>query len=98
MPAICREGDDFHIGHASPTPNPFHKTPYVASGNTKVKVEGSLAIITGDTTSCGDTAVGGSSKVTINGKGVHRKNDATSGHGSWSANKAASGSLKVNVG
>ena len=28
MPAIVRKGLDSHIGHAIPTPNPFHKTTY----------------------------------------------------------------------
>ena len=30
MPAgFAIRGGDFHVGHASPTPNAFHKTPYV---------------------------------------------------------------------
>ena len=28
MPAVTRVGDK-HVGHASTTPNPFHKTAYV---------------------------------------------------------------------
>ena len=32
MPAVTRVGLDSHVGHASPTPNPFHKTAY-ASGS-----------------------------------------------------------------
>ena len=28
MPAVTRVGDK-HVGHASPTPNPFHQTAYV---------------------------------------------------------------------
>ena len=34
MPGVTRLGDG-HIGHASPTPNPFHKTSY-AGGSSNV--------------------------------------------------------------
>ena len=81
MPTIIRTGDT-HIGHASPTPNPFHQTAYV-SGQQKVIVNGSPAVRIGDSTACGDAAVGGSAKVIIAGAGVHRSGDTTSGHGSW---------------
>lgn len=98
MPEVVRANADRHIGHASPTPNPFHRTPYNAALNTKVYVEGDLAIVQGDTTACGDTAVGCSSKVFIGGIGVHRKGDSTGGHGSWVPNAAATGSSKVTAG
>lgn len=98
MPGICRSGVDTHIGHASPTANPFHKTPYSAGGNSKVFVEGSLAIVIGDSTGCGDPATGGSSKVFAQGIGVHRIGDPTGGHGSWVPNSAATGSSKVTAG
>ena len=39
MPGIVRVGTDKHVGHASPTPNPFHKTPY-ATGAATVFVNG----------------------------------------------------------
>lgn len=87
MPAIIRTGD-FHIGHASPTSNPFHRTPYI-SGQAKVVVNGSPAVRMTDSTACGDRAVVGSTKVIIAGLGVHRTGDATSGHGSWVPNAAA---------
>ena len=32
MPEVTRVGTDTHVGHASPTPNPFHQTSY-ASGS-----------------------------------------------------------------
>ena len=32
MPGVVRVGLDSHVGHASPTPNPFHRTSY-ASGS-----------------------------------------------------------------
>lgn len=98
MPEVCRAGDDRHVGHASSTPNPYHQTAYVAGLNSKVTVEGSLAIVVGDLTGCGDPAVGGSSKVSIGGIAVHRRGDATGGHGSWRPNSAATGSSKVSAG
>lgn len=98
MPEVCRAGSDSHNGHASSTPNPYHRTNYVAGLNSKVFVEGDLAIVIGDSTGCGDPAVGGSSKVFIGGIGVHRKGDATGGHGSWVPNAAATGSSKVSAG
>jgi uncharacterized Zn-binding protein involved in type VI secretion len=97
MPAICRIGLDKHIGHASPTPNPFHSTPY-AVGSDNVRVNGANTVRIGDTTACGDPAVAGSSTVRVNGLGVHRLNDATGGHGSWVANAAATGSPNVSAG
>jgi uncharacterized Zn-binding protein involved in type VI secretion len=82
MPEVVVEGDT-HLGHFSLTPNPFHRTSYVAGLNSKVFVEGDLAIVQGDKTGCGDPAVGCSGKVFIGGIGIHRKGDATGGHGSW---------------
>ena len=97
MPGITRVGADAHIGHASPTPNPYHATSY-AQGSPNVFVNGSQAVRIGDHTACGDPAVGGSSTVYINGKGVHRSGDATGGHGSWIPNASASGSSNVFAG
>ena len=94
MPAIVRSQVDSHIGHASPTPNPFHVTTYVGE-STNVFVNGRRAIRVGDTTGCGDPATGGSQNVFINGKAVHRKGDATGGHQSWVPNAAATGSGNV---
>lgn len=94
MPGIVRKGTDSHIGHASPTPNPFHKTAY-AEGSPNVFVNGASAVRIGDKTSCGDPAVVGSGNVIINGIGVHRLGDATGGHGSWVPNASASGSGNV---
>lgn len=95
MPEVVRANTDKHVGHASPTPNPFHQTAYVASLNSKVYAEGDLVIVAGDKTECGDPAAGKSTKVFVGKIGVHRKDDATGGHGSWVPNKAASGSSKV---
>jgi uncharacterized Zn-binding protein involved in type VI secretion len=94
MPGIVREGD-VHVGHASPTPNPFHQTPYVASNNSTVFINNRLAIVKGDTTACGDPAVGASGDVFIGGIAVHRLGDATGGHGTWSGNAAATASGDV---
>lgn len=95
---VVREISDRHYGHASPTPNPFHKTPYVSSLQDKVFVEGRKAIVKGDKTACGDPAVGASTKVFIKGIGVHRRTDSTGGHGSWRPNAAQTGSSKVLAG
>ena len=97
MPEVTRVGVDSHIGHASPTPNPFHQTPY-ASGSPDVFTNGAKTVRIGDSTGCGDPATGGSSTVKVNGIGVHRKGDSTGGHGSWVGNKSASGSANVIAG
>ena len=97
MPEVTRVGLDSHVGHASPTPNPFHQTAY-ASGSDDVFTNGAKTVRIGDTTSCGDPATGGSTKVFVNGIGVHRKGDATGGHGSWIPNSSASGSSDVFAG
>ena len=99
MPEVCRVSADKHIGHASGTRNPFHSTSY-ATGSGDVFTE-SQKTVRGqgtDTTACGDLAVGASSTVFVNSKGVHRKGDGTGGHGSWVPNKAASGSTTVIAG
>lgn len=92
---VVRERADTHFGHASPTPNPFHKTPYVSSLQEKVFAERRRVIVKGDSTACGDPAVGASTKVFANNIGVHRRLDSTGGHGSWVPNAASSGSSKV---
>ena len=94
MPGVVRKNQDSHMGHASPTPNPFHKTFY-RSGSPDVIVNGTGAVRIGDETSCGDPAAGGSPNVIVNGIPVHRVGDATGGHGSWRPNAAATGSGNV---
>jgi len=94
MPGIVRVSKDKHVGHASPTKNPFHQTPY-AVGSPNVFVNSSKAVRVGDSTSCGDVAVNGSPNVFINGVAVHRKSDDTSGHASWTPSVAATGSTNV---
>ena len=93
MPAIVRQGD-VHIGHASPTPSPFHQTPY-PGGSPNVFVNGKAVQRIGDSTACGDPAVAGSGTVFANGIAVHRVGDGTGGHGSWVPNAAATGSPNV---
>jgi len=97
MPEVTRVGLDSHVGHASPTPNPFHQTAY-AVGSPNVFTNGAATVRIGDTTSCGDPAAAGSSTVFVNGIGVHRKGDATGGHGSWVPNASNSGSSNVFAG
>jgi uncharacterized Zn-binding protein involved in type VI secretion len=97
MPGITRVGTDSHVGHASPTPSPFHQTSY-ASGSPDVIVNGAAAVRIGDSTGCGDPATGGSGTVKVNGIGVHRIGDGTGGHGSWVPNASAGGSSTVIAG
>ena len=97
MPEVTRVSKDKHVGHASPTPNPFHQTAY-ATGSENVLTNSERTVRIGDTTSCGDPATGGSTTVFVNGIGVHRKGDATGGHGSWIPNSSASGSDNVFAG
>jgi uncharacterized Zn-binding protein involved in type VI secretion len=97
MPEVTRVNKDKHVGHASPTPNPFHQTAY-AVGSENVLTNSERTVRIGDTTSCGDPATGGSTTVFVNGIGVHRKGDATGGHGSWVPNASASGSDNVFAG
>lgn len=86
---------DRHLGHASPTPNPYHMTPYVASPNSRVTANGIPVVVVGGATACGDFAVGGSAFVTASGLPVHRLFDATSGHGTFPPNISAGGSPQV---
>ena len=94
MPEVVRTNVDKHKGHASPTPNPFHQEAYTV-GSPDVFTNNENTVRIGDTTKCGDPATGGSLSVWINNIPVHRKDDATGGHGSWVANAAASGSNNV---
>ena len=94
MPGVVRVNADKHVGHASPTPNPFHQTAY-SQGSSNVYTNNEKTVRRGDTTSCGDPASAGSPNVFANNIAVHRKNDATTGHGSWVANSAATGSTDV---
>ena len=94
MPGVVRTNLDKHVGHASPTPNPFHQTSY-ATGSMNVYVNGEKAVRIGDTTGCGDPATEGSPNVFVNGIKWHRLGDATGGHGSWVPNQAQSGSSNV---
>ena len=55
MPEVTRVGLDSHVGHASPTPNPFHQTAY-AVGSPDVFTNGAATVRIGDTTSCGDSS------------------------------------------
>ena len=96
MPGIVRANADKHVGHASPSPNPFHQTAYAEPG-IKVFANGEQVIRQGDKTKCGDPAVGSAANVYAEGKLVHLKGDATGGHESWVANKAVSGSPDVFV-
>jgi hypothetical protein len=99
MPGVVRQNVDSHKGHASGSPSPFHKTNYTSPAQGKVYAEGNLVVVDGGKTGCGDPTAAVSGKVFGPGtKGVHRKGDATGGHGSFAANAAATGSSKVIAG
>jgi len=85
-----------HVGHASPTPGPFHQTKYVASQTSVFAGLGNV-IRAGDATACGDPVVGTSPNVYCEGQLVHRQGDATGGHGSWGPNSALNGFFSVLV-
>ena len=94
MPGIVRVGKDSHIGHASGSPNAFHRTSY-ATGSPNVFTNAAKSVRIGDTTACTDVAVAGSGNVYVNNIPVHRLADATVGHGSWVPNAAATSSGNV---
>lgn len=96
MPGAVRAETDQHVGHASPSPAPKHQTAYVA-GQTTVFVNNKSVIRKGDKTQCGDPATGSASTVYAEGKLIHRKDDATGGHGSFVPNKAQTASSDVFV-
>ena len=94
MPGIVRVDTDKHVGHASPSPNPFHQTLY-EEGAATVFVNGDKVVRIGDKTYCGDPATAGSPNVFAEGIAVHRDDDATGGHTSWVPNRAETGSGDV---
>lgn len=94
MPEVVRVDIDAHEGHASPSPGPFHQTSY-NEGSPDVFTNEKATVRIGDTTVCGDPASEGSPNVFINNIAVHRRTDATGGHGSWVPNAAATGSNNV---
>lgn len=94
MPEVVRKNVDVHEGHESSTPNPFHQTSY-NEGSPDVFTNNESTVRIGDTTICGDGAAEGSATVYANNIAVHRKTDATTGHGSWPANAAQTGSPNV---
>lgn len=98
MPEVTRVSLDKHVGHdCPPVPLPFHQTKY-DTGSSDVLTNGKKTVRIGDTTVCGDPAKAGSATVFVNGIAVHRKGDATGGHGCFVPNKSESGSLDVIAG
>ena len=94
MPEVVRKNVDVHEGHESSTPNPYHQTSYNV-GSPDVFTNNEATVRVGDTTVCGDPADAGSDTVFVNNIPVHRKGDATGGHGSWIPNAANTGSPDV---
>ena len=93
MPGIVRVNADSHQGHSGHRV-PFHKTFY-STGSPNVFINNEKVVRVGDQCACGDHAVGSSSNVYVNGILVHRLGDATSGHGNWVPNAAATASSNV---
>lgn len=93
MPQVVRKNVDNHYGHSGPGA-PYHKTFY-NTGSDTVFVNNEPIVRIGDKLLCGDQATTGSSTVFANNIGVHRKDDQTSGHGTWEPSFAASGSPNV---
>ena len=96
MPEVVRANVDVHEGHSSPSPGPYHQTSYTG-GSPDVFTNNEPTIRIGDATICGDEAAAGSGTVYVNNIAVHRKLDATTGHGSWDANAAKTGSKEKDV-
>ena len=97
MPGVVRATLDKNVKHLDPfTPKPLHQAPYTKS-DANVFVNNKPAIVIGDKTECGDEALIVSTNVFINGKGVHRKDDATKGHDKFLPSKAETGSENVFV-
>lgn len=94
MTGQVRRFQDLHVGHASPTPNPFHQTRY-AEGSPNVIVNGTGAVRIGDETFCTDPAAEGSPNVIVNNIKTHRRLDATGGHQTWVPNAALTASTNV---
>jgi uncharacterized Zn-binding protein involved in type VI secretion len=96
MTGIVRVDLDKHIGHAKAR-SPYHQTPY-KTGSENVFVNEKSVVRINDLCACKDSALEGSETVFVNGIGVHRNGDATTGHDGWVANKAATGSTNVFAG
>ena len=56
MPGIVRTNLDKHVGHASPTPNPFHQTAYEL-GSPDVFINNEKVVRKGDTTAARSSVV-----------------------------------------
>lgn len=51
-----------------------------------------LTVRISDITECTDVAIQGSPDIVVNGLPIHRRTDATGGHGCWPPNAALTGS------
>ena len=97
MAGIARGTIDFastHVGsstHTSPA-----QTKYIGGSNCDVYVNGFPAIKRLDLVGCGEFALTASTKVFINGLGVHRLNDLLDSHaGTYSVSVCESASTDV---
>jgi len=96
MPGVTRQGLDTQAGHPCPSiPTAHGPQTYTSAGQSKVFSDGALVVNKDGSAACGDTVDEVSSKVFINGKGVHRLGDATVGEGCFNPSTSAGGSSKV---
>ncbi len=93
MPEVVRRNQDHHVGHTG-RPGPYHKT-YYKEGSPNVFVNNEPVIRQNDPLVCGDRAKGTSPNVYANNILIHRKGDATTGHGAWPPVTAETGSPNV---
>lgn len=97
---IARSTIDYASAHSNGS---SHTSPdqtfYVAGAGSKVLVNGFPAIVQLDTAACGDIAIGCSTSVFINGKGVHRITDELDSHvGTYSPSVCDSAASNVFAG
>ena len=97
MAGIARATIDYastHDGHTAPA-----ETIYVASAGASVYVNGFPAVKQLDVALCGDIAIEASTKVFVQGRGVHRLTDSLDSHaGTYSPSVCASASSNVFAG
>jgi uncharacterized Zn-binding protein involved in type VI secretion len=97
---LARANIDFAITHSNgDTHTAPDETRYIAGGGINVNVNGFPSIVFGDLIQCGDIVVETSTKVFINGKGVHRFADKLSAHaGTYTPTVCAQASSTVFAG
>lgn len=96
MPGVTRINLDTQAGHPCPDKSTSHgPQTYVSAGQSKVFSDGQLVVNYAGRASCGDGPEVVSTKVFIDGLGVHRLGDRTFGEGCFNPSTSAGGSSKV---